>query len=358
MVQLESPRSAKQSAALFDERVLAIEDGILVDGEVIESGFAERAKLAARAARRSAKEAIENFHSVRHSPRTPLPGASPRALMPRSPRNAESARITPRGSMRTAGLHLSSVQARDRAAVESCRKAHGALDEVEAMSATQLIRRAVDLPSPRRAQSARAKPRLAAPASERAVPASESVGNPLFDALLQSAAAEVPRREAALGPDHPATIERVHRLGTLLHRAGRHEEALRHLHRVVRHRRAQLGEAHPKTAAAQADVVACAKAQKERAKAKAAAEETAEAVTDDTGAEKTEASVEVTVEAMTEATAEAEAEAHLPQVVSTTEHRQQTEVEDGVGLSDAGFVSRYTATIIRDVTTSAAASSR
>jgi DNA-binding SARP family transcriptional activator len=96
---------------------------------------------------------------------------------------------------------------------------------------------------------------------------------------------EVPRREAALGPEHPATIERVHRLGTLLHRAGRHEEALRHLRRVVQQRKMRLGPDDAKTRQAIQDAAACAEAQKERAKAKAAAEEVAAAAEEESAEE-------------------------------------------------------------------------
>lgn len=205
--------------------------------------------------------------------------------------------------MRLSGLRLKSVASRERKAEESCRDAHNALNVVEATPAVELIRQAIDLPSPlvkgaspsaRNKEQQQQKLQEQAPSqtyrtgastavlSARALmPTSEPPDNPHLEVLIAKAIDEVPRREASLGPFHPATIDTVHRLGLLLYRAGRYEEAKKHLHRVTEHRTAYLGVAHVKTLQALADESKCVDAQKRRAIANAAAEEAAEDAAED-----------------------------------------------------------------------------
>jgi hypothetical protein len=292
-------RTPLQSSQLFEDRVNAIEDGELVDGELVNPvDFAARARLAAKSAKAAAKIANEAFHSAKpgglHAPMR----HSPRAASA-SPRSRASA-STPRGGMRNASLHLKSIDGRARRADESQLRAHAALDEVEAMSATQLIRRAVDLPSPpsRRLISPRSS-RPAGGSARIASSAADSVDNPMFEALLSSAMAEVPRREAALGPYHPATIERVQRLGNLLLRANRPAEAIQHLQRVRKHRVAHLGGGHEKTVQAEADVAACLEGLKKQKGSKAGgapADETPGAAEPDENASLEDYEVQLAVE--------------------------------------------------------------
>ena len=78
-------------------------------------------------------------------------------------------------------------------------------------------------------------------------PTLPAVDNPKFDALLSNTQDELKRRDAALGPDHPGTLERLHTLGALLAAQGRFDEAEEHLARALKAREATLGASHAKT---------------------------------------------------------------------------------------------------------------
>ena len=213
------------AAALFDQTVRGIENGTPM-------GFAAEAKLASRRAKAAAANATEQHHSIRwqSSPRNKK-APSPRASAPAKP---------------TGGLHFThmanrEVDSRDRKAESTRTAAMEALDNVESLSYGQLARRAVGLSSPRKRST------MPSPRDKPIFPsASVRLDNPMFFSLLEAAAAEVPRREASLGPEHPATLERVYRYGILLHQAGRHEEGKEQLARVANVRRRLLGVGHAK----------------------------------------------------------------------------------------------------------------
>ena len=81
MVLSERPRSARESAQLFDDRVQAIEDGSLVDG--VES-FSASAFRAARAARALATAATDDVTTTRRT----VPAAAAAASTRRVPSTA------------------------------------------------------------------------------------------------------------------------------------------------------------------------------------------------------------------------------------------------------------------------------
>ena len=126
------------------------------------------------------------------------------------------------------------------------------LSRLENESISDGITRAVGmLPSDRQKKAAltpRQQVQLSPRKPSRSPIAANPADNPKFDALLVKAQDELKRRDAALGPTHPGTLERLHTLGALLAaQPDRLDEAEGHLERAFRLRSEYLGVSHTKT---------------------------------------------------------------------------------------------------------------
>lgn len=212
------------------------------------SSFAAEAHAAARKARKAAEVASRELGGGRD-----LYDASPRAATAAlaSPRQVIN---TPRSSLKATYIpSLGEIDRAGRTAMEARRMVEKMLTRLEHESVSDGIERAVSM-LPEKAQKSpqvkRVTPRRAQTTKQSGAATSPRMAtkdNPKFDALLSNAADELRRRDAALGPTHPGTLERLHTVGALLAAGGRLDEAEDNLDRAVRLRREALGPAHPKT---------------------------------------------------------------------------------------------------------------
>jgi hypothetical protein len=210
-------------------RNLIVEKEMDVDVDALSPGavaaWGREAKAAVARARKLATSSLDVPRSGSQSARAQRAAATPRTAAP-----AVAASQAP-------SLKLREVHSRAVDAVQSRKSAHEALDYVASRPAALAIREAVanlpagsasgstssgkvKVPSTRRQiQVARGREQQgSASARMRGQPldAKALLSNPAFEKLLERARREVPRRDAALGPSHPGTLDAMETLGELL----------------------------------------------------------------------------------------------------------------------------------------------